>query len=71
MPSERYIMQQAHTLTMPVWIVQGRYDMVCPPVTAHELHQRIAGSKLIWTMAGHGNDRSTYDVMHSLFLQVA
>jgi proline iminopeptidase len=69
MPSERYIMQQAHTLTMPVWIVQGRYDMVCPPVTAHELHQRIAGSQLIWTMAGHGNDRSNYDVMRTLFFK--
>lgn len=66
---DRYIMQNAHKLTMPTWIVQGRYDMVCPPVTAHELHQRIKGSKLIWTMAGHGNDRSTYDVMRTLFLQ--
>lgn len=70
MPQERYLLQEAHKLSMPVWIVQGRYDMVCPPVTAHELHQRIPGSKLIWTMAGHGNDRSTYDVMRTLFWQV-
>jgi proline iminopeptidase len=69
MPEDRYIMKNAHKLTMPTWIVQGRYDMVCPPVTAHELHQRIKGSKLIWTMASHGNDRSTYDVMRTLFLQ--
>lgn len=69
MPEERYILNNADKLTMPVWIVQGRYDMVCPPVTAHELHQRIPHSKLIWTMAGHGNDRSTYDVMRTLYLQ--
>lgn len=69
MPEDRYIMKNAHKLTMPVWIVQGRFDMVCPPVTAHELHQRIKGSKLIWTMASHGSDRSTYDVMSTLFLQ--
>ncbi len=24
---------------LPAIIIQGRYDMVCPPVTAHELHQ--------------------------------
>ncbi len=69
LPEDRYILKNAHKLTMPTWIVQGRFDMVCPPVTAHELHQRIKGSKLIWTMSGHGNDRSTYDVMRTLFLQ--
>jgi proline iminopeptidase len=71
LPEERYILNNAHKLTMPTWIVQGRFDMVCPPVTAHELHQHVAGSRLIWTMAGHGNDRSTYDVMRTLYLQVA
>jgi proline iminopeptidase len=68
---EGYIMRQAAKLTMPVWIVQGRFDMVCPAGTAYELHQRIKGSKIIWTMAGHGNDRSTYDSFHTLFLSIA
>jgi proline iminopeptidase len=71
LPEERYILSNAHRLTMPTWIVQGRFDMVCPPVTAHELHQRIDDSRLIWTMSGHGNDRSTYDVMRTLYLQEA
>lgn len=31
----------------PVTIIQGRYDMVCPPKTAYELHQAIPHSKLI------------------------
>ncbi|WP_334108959.1 prolyl aminopeptidase [Methylobacillus sp.] len=26
---------------IPTIIVQGRYDMVCPPLTAHELHQAM------------------------------
>lgn len=68
---EGHIMKNAHKLTMPVWIVQGRYDMVCPPATAYELHQRIKGSRLIWTMSGHGNDRSTYDVLRTLHLSIA
>ncbi len=66
---DNYIMKHVSKITVPTWIVQGRYDMVCPPATAYELHQRIKGSRLIWTMAGHGNDRSTYDVMRTIFLQ--
>ena len=32
----------------PITIIQGRYDMVCPPPkTAYELHQAIPKSKLI------------------------
>lgn len=69
MPEERYILNHASELTMPTWIVQGRFDMVCPPTTAYDLHQRIAGSKLIWTMAGHSNDRSTFDVLSTIYLQ--
>jgi proline iminopeptidase len=63
---DRYILDNAHKLTMPVWIVQGRYDFICPPSTAYELHQKIQNSTLIWTMAGHGNDRSNYDVMRAI-----
>jgi len=35
-------------------IVQGRYDMICPPATAWELHSRWPGSELrLVPMAGH------------------
>ncbi len=38
----------------PITIIQGRYDMVCPPKTAYELHQAIPHSKLvIISDAGH------------------
>jgi proline iminopeptidase len=63
---DRYILDNAHKLTMPIWLVQGRYDVVCPPKTAYELHSRTPNSTLIWTMAGHGNDRSNYDVMRTI-----
>lgn len=68
---EAYILTNAHKLTMPVWIVQGRYDMVCPPTTAYELHQKLPNSQLIWTIAGHGNDRPNYDVNRTILLQMA
>lgn len=67
---ENYILNNASRLKMPVWLVQGRYDMVCPPETAYELHKKLPNSKLIWTTAGHGNDRPNYDVMHALYLQL-
>jgi proline iminopeptidase len=35
-------------------IVQGRYDIVCPPITAWELHKAFPESKLHWISdAGH------------------
>jgi proline iminopeptidase len=39
---------------IPVTIIQGRYDMVCPPRTAWELHKGLPKSRLIWIPgAGH------------------
>ena len=39
---------------VPGTIVQGRYDMICPPVSAYRLHQAWPGSKLsIVPRAGH------------------
>lgn len=39
---------------IPTWIVQGRYDVVCPATSAYELHQAWPESKLIIVPdAGH------------------
>jgi proline iminopeptidase len=39
---------------IPCSIVQGRYDVVCPPITAWELHKEWPESKLYWIAdAGH------------------
>ena len=39
---------------IPITIINGRYDMVCPPVTAWELHRHLPRSKLlIIEEAGH------------------
>lgn len=68
---DRHILNNAHKLTMPVWLVQGRYDMVCPPATAYELAKRLPNGRLIWTTAGHsGSDRPTMDVMRALLLEL-
>lgn len=40
---------------LPALIVQGRYDVICPPVSAYRLHQAWPGSRLrMIANAGHG-----------------
>lgn len=39
---------------IPITIINGRYDMICPPINAWRLHQRLPKSKLhIIAEAGH------------------
>lgn len=67
---DRYIFDNARKLTMPVWLVQGRYDMVCPPAAAYELHQKLPKSHLIWTVGGHkSSERETQSVVRAILLQ--
>jgi proline iminopeptidase len=67
---DRHIFKNAQKLTMPIWMVQGRYDFVCPPITAHELHKVLPNSQLVYTIAGHrGSERATQDVIRGLLLQ--
>lgn len=67
---DRHILNNAKKLTMPIWLVQGRYDMVCPPSTAYELHQKLPNSHLIWTVGNHRTgERETSSVIKTILLQ--
>lgn len=68
---ERHILHNASSLEMPVYTVQGRYDMVCPPVTAHELAASIPNSELYWTVAGHVTEHETWNLFKSLLLRAS
>jgi proline iminopeptidase len=50
---EQYILKNAKSITAPVYMIQGRYDMVCTPKTAYELNRKLPHGKLIWTINGH------------------
>lgn len=64
---DEYVFKNAHKLTMSIELVQGRYDMVCPPYAAYRLHKLVPNSRLHWTLTGHsGSDRETWSVMRSL-----
>ncbi len=39
---------------IPVTIINGRYDTICPPLTAYRLHKKLPKSKLVIVeRAGH------------------
>ena len=43
-----------HLRDIPGVIIQGRYDLVCPPAAAWQLHRAWPGSRLEWVPgAGH------------------
>ena len=63
---DRHILDNAHKLAMPVHLVQGRYDMVCPPVTAHELQRQAPDCKLYYTISGHMNERESWNISRAI-----
>jgi proline iminopeptidase len=45
---DNYLLENAHRIQhIPTVIVQGRYDIVCPPESAYQLHQACPNSTLI------------------------
>lgn len=64
--AENQLLRDAGKLgDIPGRIVQGRYDAVCPPTTAWELHRAWPGSKLLMLpQAGHAvSDRGVMDAL--------
>lgn len=68
---DRYILDNARKLKMPVWMIQGRYDFVCPPKTAFELHQKLPESHLVWSVSGHRSEHETWNLEKTIRLQLA
>jgi proline iminopeptidase len=67
---EGYIIKNAHKLNMPVYLVQGRYDFVCPPITAYELHKELPNGSLSWTVSGHKSEHEAWNVMRTIIFQL-
>ncbi|PWJ42551.1 prolyl aminopeptidase [Sediminitomix flava] len=54
-PYQNYILERlslSDLKEVPTTIVQGRYDLVCPPRYAFDLHQKMTASKLVWIEKG-------------------
>lgn len=49
---------------LPIAIVHGRYDALCPPSGAHALADRLANCRLVFTRAGHSaNEPETLEAL--------
>ncbi|MGI9393882.1 MAG: alpha/beta hydrolase, partial [Boseongicola sp.] len=50
-----WILENVQSISnVPGTVVQGRYDMICPPASAYELHACWPGSRLVIVpRAGH------------------
>jgi len=68
---DNYVFTNAGKLTMPIWLVQGRYDMVCPPRTAYELSKILPNSHLLWTTSGHKMERESWNTSRAILLQLS
>lgn len=45
---EGELLDRAHVLEgVPITLVNGRYDVICPPLFAFRVHEKLSGSKLI------------------------
>ena len=55
---EGQLLRDANKLKdIPITIINGRYDMLCPPITAWRLHQQLPKSKLVIVeAAGHSEE---------------
>lgn len=67
---DRHILNNAAKLTMPVWMVHGRFDMDCPPVTAYELSQKLPNGHLIWAVSNHRGEHENFSVLRTILLQL-
>ena len=54
-PEDDFLLKRMSLIAhLPVWIAQGRYDVICPVVTAYELSQALPKASLhILSDAGH------------------
>jgi proline iminopeptidase len=53
-PEDQLLRRMDRIHRVPATIVQGRYDLLCPPITAIQLHRAWPGSRLILVDdAGH------------------
>jgi len=64
---ENFILYNASRISVPVHIVQGRFDMVCSPDFAHKPSKLIRGCKIYMTISNHMPDHEIVSVIRAIF----
>jgi proline iminopeptidase len=68
---DNYILNNAKNINLPVRIIQGRYDMVSPPITAYLLNERLPNSRLSWSINGHIGEHEAANIMKLAYLELS
>lgn len=68
---DNYIRLHASQIKVPVYLINGRYDMICPPRNAYELHHLLPDSELIWTISGHRNEHENWNIIRITVQQLS
>ncbi|MDZ7786244.1 MAG: alpha/beta fold hydrolase [Candidatus Saccharibacteria bacterium] len=66
----KHVLKNAHKIKAPVTIVQGRYDMICPPKNAFALHENLPGAELITALSGHRNEHENVQLIRQALRQL-
>lgn len=64
---ENFILNNVHKISVPVYIVQGRYDMVCPPDFAYEISKIIPNCRLYWAISNHKPEHEITQIFRAIF----
>jgi proline iminopeptidase len=68
---EGHILKNAPKLSMPIWLVHGRFDMCCPPISAYDLNKKLPNSNLIWAISNHSAEHENFSLLRTILLQLA
>jgi proline iminopeptidase len=65
--ADNFILDNAAKIKVPVYIVQGRFDMVCRPDFAYKISKLIPKCKLYWTTSNHRPEHEITSVSRAIF----
>jgi proline iminopeptidase len=66
-PRDGYLIEKENITKIehiPMVIVQGRYDVVCPAISAYDLHKAHPKSEIVYTLTGHSGFEK--EIIHHL-----
>jgi len=64
---EDYILENVSKISVPTYIVQGRYDLVCTPDFAYKISKLIPECKLYLTISNHFSEHENTNMFRSIF----
>lgn len=64
---ENYLIEKAYKINVPVYIVQGRFDMVCTPGFAYKISKLIPNCKLYMATSNHSPEHEITNLFRSIF----